>query len=78
MSRRSILALAVILSAAVSAIAGVKIAGVEFVPKDLIFAAPESKGRATADGDLPDQCKWSFTSETRLGRREEPQGCVRF
>lgn len=78
MSRRMPVALAILLSASLSAVAGVKIAGVEFVPKDLIFASPESKSRATAEGDLPNQCKWHFASETRLGRREEPQGCVRF
>jgi hypothetical protein len=58
--------------------AGVKIAGVEFVPKDLIFAAPEAKSRATADGVLPGDCMWQFSSETRVGRREEPQGCIRY
>src|SRR5512140_2222605 len=57
---------------------GVKIAGVEFVPKDLIFAAPEAKSRASAEGPLADECKWSFTSETRIGRREELQTCIRF
>jgi hypothetical protein len=58
--------------------AGVKVAGTEFVPKDLIFAAPESKSRATAEGALPDQCKWEFLSETRIGRQEDGQGCVRY
>ncbi len=57
---------------------GVKIAGVEFVPKDLIFAAPEARSRATGEGPLPDQCKWDFTAETRIGRREDAQGCIRF
>lgn len=57
---------------------GVKIAGVEFVPKDLIFAAVEPKSRATADGPLPAQCKWEFVSETRIGKQEDGQGCVRY
>lgn len=56
----------------------VKIAGVEFVPKDLVFAVAEAKSRAVAEGPLPDECKWSFTTETRIGRREEAQGCIRF
>jgi hypothetical protein len=57
---------------------GIKVAGVEFVPKDLIFAAVEPKSRATADGPLPSDCKWDFTSETRLGRQEDGQGCIRY
>lgn len=57
---------------------GVKVAGIEFVPKDLIFAAAEAKSRATAEGSLPEQCKWEFATETRIGRREDTQRCVRF
>ncbi len=57
---------------------GVKVAGVEFVPKDLIFAAVEPKSRATAEGPLPAQCKWDFVSETRVGKQEDGQGCVRY
>lgn len=59
-------------------LASVKIAGVEFVPKDLTFAAAEPRSRATADGSLPNECKWNFTSETRIGKREDGQGCVRY
>jgi len=59
-------------------LAGVKVAGVEFVPKDLIFAAAEAKSQAAADGDLPNECKWNFSSETRIARREDNQGCVRY
>jgi len=72
--------LAGVLVVAASAFAGVKIAGVEFVPKDLIFAAPEARSRATADGPLPNECTWNFVSETRIARREEPGGkdCVRY
>ena len=58
--------------------AGVKVAGVEFVPKDLIFAAVEPKSRATAEGPLPQECKWDFVSETRIGKQEDGQGCVRY
>ena len=57
---------------------GVKVAGVDFVPKDLIFAAAEPKSRATADGQLPNACKWTFTSETRIAKRDDQQGCVRY
>ena len=57
---------------------GIKVAGVEFVPKDLIFAAPEPKSRASADGPLPNECKWGYVSETRIGRREDDKGCVRY
>lgn len=59
-------------------LAGIKIAGVEFVPKDLIFADPEPKSRVTAEGSLPKQCSWSFVAESRLGRHSESQDCVRF
>jgi hypothetical protein len=59
-------------------LAGIKVAGVEFVPKDLIFAAAEPKSRATADGDLPNECKWSFTSETRIAKQIDNQNCVRY
>ncbi len=61
-------------------LAGVKVAGVDFVPKDLIFAAPELKSRATADGSLPHECKWNFSSETRIAKRDDPQGqgCIRY
>jgi hypothetical protein len=57
---------------------GVKVAGVDFVPKDLIFAAPEARSRATAEGPRPNECKWSFTSETRIGKREDAKDCVRY
>ncbi len=63
---------------AAGASAGVKIAGAEFVPKDLIFAAPEARSRAAAEGPLPEECRWEFVSETRIGRREDAQGCIRF
>jgi hypothetical protein len=56
----------------------VKIAGAEFVPKDLVFAAAESRSRATAEGPMPGECKWDFVSETRIGRREDEKECVRF
>lgn len=62
--------------------AGVKVGGVDFVPKDLIFGAPDPKSRATSDGPLPGECKWDFVAETRIARREEPQGkdtvCIRY
>jgi hypothetical protein len=60
------------------ALASVKVAGVEFVPKDLIFAAAEPKSRATDDGPLPNECKWNFSSETRIAKREDSQNCVRY
>jgi len=80
MSRSQIAAALALTVAAMSATAGVKVAGVEFVPKDLIFASPEAKSRATADGALPNECKWAFTSETRIAKREDSQGqgCVRY
>ena len=58
--------------------AGVKVAGAEFVPKDLIFAASESKSRASAEGILPNECTWSFLAQTRIGAKEDSQRCVRF
>ncbi|HYS52819.1 MAG TPA: hypothetical protein VER58_03515 [Thermoanaerobaculia bacterium] len=78
LSRVSFLALALAFASPV--LAGVKVGGVDFVPKDLIFAAPDAKSRATADGPLPNECKWSFVAETRIARREDPQGkdCVRY
>lgn len=57
---------------------GIKVGGVEFAPKDLIFAAAEPKSRATADGPLPNECKWAFVAETRVARREEEHGCIRY
>ncbi|HSP14747.1 MAG TPA: hypothetical protein VLV78_08345 [Thermoanaerobaculia bacterium] len=71
---------ALVIAFAAPALAGVKIAGVDFVPKDLIFAAPEARSRATAEGSRPNECKWDFVSETRVGKREDPQGkdCVRY
>lgn len=57
---------------------GIKVAGVEFLPRDLVFAAPEPKSRATADGPLPNECGWSFVSETRVAKREDDKGCVRY
>ena len=71
-------AVAALLLLAVPAAAGVKINGSEFVPKDLIFAAAEPRSRATAEGPLPNECSWTFTSETRIGRREDEKGCVRY
>jgi hypothetical protein len=64
--------------AALLILLGIKVAGVEFVPKDLIFAAAESKSRATADGPLPNECKWTYVSETRIAKREDDKGCVRY
>jgi len=59
-------------------VAGIRVAGVEFAPKDLIFAAAETRSRAVADGPLPDGCKWSFTAETRVAKRDDDKGCVRY
>ena len=72
------IALIAILCLPLAAHGGVKVAGVEFVPKDLIFAAVEPKSRATAEGPLPGECKWDFASETRIGKQEDAQGCVRY
>ena len=69
---------AALLLLALPAAAGVKINGAEFVPKDLIFATAEPRSRAAADGPLPNECSWGFTSETRVGRREDEKGCVRY
>jgi hypothetical protein len=55
-----------------------KVGGVEFVPKDVIFGAVESKSRATADGSLPGECKWELVSETRIGKQEDGDGCLRY
>lgn len=71
----------VALAIAVPALAGIKIAGADFVPKDLIFAAPEARSRATAEGPRPNECKWNFLSETRIAKREDAaQGkeCIRY
>lgn len=57
---------------------GVKVGGVEFAPKDLIFAAAEPRSRATADGELGDQCKWTFLAETRVAKREDDHACVHY
>lgn len=56
----------------------VKIGGSEFVPKELIFAAPDPRSMATADGKLPDECKWEYQSETRVARRDDEKNCVRY
>ncbi len=60
--------------------AGVKVAGVEFVPKDLVFADVDPRNQATADGPLPNDCKWNFSSATQIGRVDEGQGlrCVLY
>ena len=58
--------------------ASVKVAGVEFVPKDLVFAAADPRSRATAEGPLPEECKWEFVTETRIGRHDDAQRCVRY
>ena len=55
-----------------------KVAGAEFVPKDLIFASPDSASQATSEGPLPDECTWSFIAETRIGEREDSRRCLRF
>ena len=57
---------------------GVKVGGVEFAPKDLIFAAAEPRSRATADGPLANQCTWTFLAETRIAKREDDRACVRY
>ena len=69
---------AALLLLAVPASAGVKVNGTEFVPKDLIFSAADPRSRATAEGPLPNECSWNFTSETKIGRREDDKGCVRY
>ena len=76
MTRLSVSLLVVFLASA--AAAGVKVGGVEFVPKDLIFASADSSSEASAEGTLPDECQWSFAAVTRIGRREDAQRCIRF
>lgn len=58
--------------------ASVKVGGSEFVPKDLIFASADSNSQASAEGPLPNQCQWTFLTETRIGRRDNSDRCVRF
>lgn len=71
-------AVMLIVGVAVPTAAGVKVGGSEFVPKDLIFASADSTSQASAEGSLPDECSWTFLTETRIGRRENAQRCVRF
>ena len=57
---------------------GIRVAGVEFAPKDLIFAAAEPRSRAIADGSLPEGCKWAFVAETRIAKRDDEKSCIRY
>src|SRR5262249_5825827 len=47
-------------------------------PEGPHFRRSRAKSRATADGSLPNECKWEFLSETRIGKQEDGQGCVRY
>lgn len=58
--------------------AAVKVGNVDFIPNDLIFADAESRSRVTADGQLPNDCKWRLVAETRLAKHQESQDCIRF
>jgi hypothetical protein len=57
---------------------GIRVAGVDFAPKDLLFAAAEPRSRAVADGSLPEGCKWSFVAETRIAKRDDEKSCIRY
>lgn len=70
------LALAALMGLALHA--GIKVAGVEFIPSDLIFAAADPHSRATADGQFADGCKWMYISQTRVAKKEDDKGCVRY
>lgn len=58
--------------------AGIKVAGVEFIPSDLIFATADPHSRATAEGQFADGCKWTYISQTRVAKKEDEKGCVRY
>ncbi len=75
---KKLIAAAIVAAVTLPAPAGVKVGGSEFVPKDLIFASADSTSQAGAEGTLPNDCKWTFLAETRIGRRENAQRCVRF
>jgi len=56
--------------------AQVKVAGVEFLPKNVIFPSSDERSRATAEGPLSAGCTWSLRTETRVGQTNDPKDCV--
>lgn len=60
------------------AASSIKVAGLELLPKDLLFAAPDPRSRVTGEGSLGEESKWELTAETRLAQRIDAQSCVRY
>lgn len=54
----------------------VKVAGVEFLPKNVIFPSPDERSRSTAEGALSAGCKWALRTETRVGQNNDARECV--
>jgi hypothetical protein len=73
--RRTIALTALLLSATI-ALAQVKVAGVEFLPKNVIFLSSDERSRATAEGSLSAGCNWSLRTETRIGQTNDPKDCI--
>ncbi len=66
-------------------LAQIKVGGVEFLPKNTIFASADERSIATGSGTLPDGCRWELSVVTSVGQamQEQPakppvDDCVAF
>jgi hypothetical protein len=57
-------------------LAQVKVGGVEFLPKNVIFPSSDERSRATAEGSLSGGCRWQLQTETRIGQTTDTRDCL--
>ena len=57
-------------------LAQMKVGGVEFLPKNTIFASADERSIAMGSGTLPDGCRWELSVVTSVGQAMQQQPSV--
>lgn len=59
-------------------LAGIKIGGDSFVPRNVIFGRPTEASTVSGEGTLGKECGWETLITTELGESVDARGCVRY
>ena len=64
--------------AIVAILAGIKVGGEPFVPRNVIFSKPAESSTVTGEGALDADCGWEVLITTEIGESVDALECVRY
>ena len=68
----------VLLFLGIPAIAQVTVGGATLIPKELLFSVLDDRSRASGEGVLPGECKWTFLAETATAQSPQEECTAYF